>query len=498
MPTLRLHREGQPPIEVQAPRALLGRDKSCEIVVEDRSISRRHVAFELREQAWALVDQGSANGTFVEGRRVSEVTLADGQAIRLGSLAFRVEIEPDVAQTVLLPSPDLDENATVVMSSPEAPPVVGTVQIQVPSLAPPVVRPAATPARPPEPPPRPPARAAEPPRPAARGEADPWQLLGLPPGSSPAAIGARYEESARDLQLKIAHAPTPALRVTYEKNLAALERARQQLAPASPPSAADAEDLARDLPSAQPSVDADLLEQMEESRRAAAESEPPPLEAAPARGRSSLLPAATSALVFSAAGLLALCSFFALASAKLRQQIHKAEEAPELVAARQAAAKYAAFEGLLKSGALRNGRLRLCNRSSRPLEITWLAAVYAQKDDLPAEADLELAKRASGFKLATYNSGFCAHDFRISLPPGAEQAVELRSEDPRCRFDGHALFYALSLQRPAAPEPSPAPPAKAKGPQVEAPEHPGDPGTTYWLSGLLGGQDQCVSVGAGW
>ena len=119
------------------------------------------------------------------------------------------------------------------------------------------------------------------------------------------------------------------------------------------------------------------------------------------------------------------------------------EEAPELVAARQAAAKYQGAEELLKGGALRNGRLRLCNRSGRPLEIDWLAVVYLQKEELPASADAALAGLASGFKVVTYNSGFCPRDFKLTLAPGAEQAVTFGSQDARCRFDGEALFFAL-------------------------------------------------------
>ena len=513
MPTLRLHLDAQPPIEVPAPRALLGRDRACEIFLDDRSISRRHVAFELRGEAWALVDQGSVNGVFLDGKRVSDVPLVDGQTLRVGSLGFRVEVEPDVPQTVLIQAAEVDGDSTVVMSSPESPPTLGTVQIQVPSLAPPVQR---APASPPPAPaqsaaaraaavaPRAPAPAIRPAAaaPAARagaaaspapaGGTDAWQLLGLAPGTPPAEVRARFDEVSRDLQHKLASAPTPALRATYEKNLATLERARQKLAPGA------GEQLLRDLPSAQPTVDADLLDREEAPRRTPPEVAPAPVEAAPAKGRATLLPPATTVLVFLAAGLLAVSAYFALATGKLRAEIHKQEAAPELIAARQDAARYEPFAALLKGGALRNGRLRLCNRSARPLEIAWLSAVTVRKDDLPPGADPELASQADGFSLVTYNSSFCGRDFRISLPPGTEQTVELRSEEPRCRFDGKAIFYALSLQRPADAAPSPAPGARGPRHEAEPQEHPGDPGTTYWLSGLLGGTDQCVSVGAGW
>src|SRR5262245_65092615 len=93
MGTLRLLRHGGPPVEVDADRALVGRDPSCDVVLDDKSVSRRHASLERRGEAWAVVDQGSANGTFVDGEPVREAPLRDGQELRLGMIALRVEIE---------------------------------------------------------------------------------------------------------------------------------------------------------------------------------------------------------------------------------------------------------------------------------------------------------------------------------------------------------------------------------------------------------------------
>ena len=489
--TLRLHREGQTPVELQGERALVGRDKACDVAIDDPSVSRRHVALERRGEDWFVVDQGSANGSFVDGKRVGESALRDGQRLRLGSVELRVEIEPDVPETVLIAPSAPDEDSTVLMKTPEEAPPITSVEIRVPVQAPPAPSPPAptTPVRPRPPAPPPPPVVAPP---AGGAAADPWALLGLRPGAAAGEVSARYRERAQELQAKLASARTPGLLSTYERNLAALERAFREIGPV-----AASDDLLHDLPSAQPTVDADTLEKSE--GRAPAVLEPPlPSEAAPARGRAALLPPATTILAFVATGLLALSAFFALSSSKLEQEIRKEEEAPELVAARQAAAKYQGAEELLKGGALRNGRLRLCNRSGRPLEIDWLAVVYLQKEELPASADAALAGLASGFKVVTYNSSFCPRDFKLTLAPGAEQAVTFGSQDARCRFDGEALFFALSLQRPDEPAPAPLP-AKRGAPAPEAAEKkPGEPGTTYWLSGLPGGRDDCVSVGAGW
>ncbi len=513
MAILRLQREGGAEIELEAEHSLLGRDAGCEVVVDDKSVSRRHVLIERRGEEWAIRDQGSANGTYLDGRRVAEAVLKNGQQLRVGSVAFRVGIEEAAAPTVLMAAPDMD-NATVLMAHPEiAPPAPARPSVVPPPVVPRPAPPAPVPpqAPPAAPVPSPAARPAAPrstPLPAspavspAAGPSaeDPWQQIGLAPGATPEEIGARYEELSKDLQAKLAGARSASLKTTYEKNLVSLNKAYRQLSGSGEPFG----DVA-DLPSAQPMVAADMIEGSGVRKRPE-EEEIPLGEAAEAKGSSALLPPATSALVFLATGLLALIAFFGLSNSKTEKSVKKQEEAPEMVNARQAAARLAATESLVKGGAFRNGKLRLCNRSARPLEIDWLSTVSVLKTDIPSGADPDLAKRVSGFKLGTYNSGFCGSDFHVVLPPGSEQAVELRSQEGRCNFDGAAVFYALSLRRPAetpAPaEAAPAPagrkrPAPAATPEPE--KQPGEPGTTFWQAGLLGGgKDECVGVGAGW
>ncbi len=297
------------------------------------------------------------------------------------------------------------------------------------------------------------------------------------------------------MQLKLANAKTPILKSTYEKNLASLSKAFHVLSPEASP-----QDHLADLPSAQPVVGPDLLES--EERRA--EVEVPPLpEAAHAKG-ASVLPPMTSVFVFAATGFIALFAFFSLSSGKNRTAIKKMEEGAELQNLRQAASKYELAGILQKNGVLRNGKLKLCNKSGSPLTLLWLGATYVAKDDLPGIADRKLAEEASGYKLTTYNSQFCPRDFKLVLEPGAERVVELSSQESRCAWDGSALFYALSLRRPEAP--APEAPKEEKGPKAKkggaaaekAEKKPGDPGTQIWFSGLTYGHQECVNMGVGW
>ena len=94
-----------PPIDVEKDQSMVGRDPSCEIVVTDGSVSRRHARLERRGAAWWVVDQGSANGTYVNSLRVAEQALRPGQELRFGALAYRVELVEDPEATVATPIP---------------------------------------------------------------------------------------------------------------------------------------------------------------------------------------------------------------------------------------------------------------------------------------------------------------------------------------------------------------------------------------------------------
>lgn len=68
----------------------IGRDLACEIVLEDSSASRRHCVIEESDGAPRLVDLGSSNGTRLGQERVSSVTLACGDVIRIGHTRIRI------------------------------------------------------------------------------------------------------------------------------------------------------------------------------------------------------------------------------------------------------------------------------------------------------------------------------------------------------------------------------------------------------------------------
>ncbi len=66
---------------------LVGRDPSCDLIINDRQISRFHARFEVTEEGIYLEDLGSKNGTFYNGHLLGEpVLLKDGDLLQVALL----------------------------------------------------------------------------------------------------------------------------------------------------------------------------------------------------------------------------------------------------------------------------------------------------------------------------------------------------------------------------------------------------------------------------
>jgi predicted component of type VI protein secretion system len=69
---------------VDKPVVVVGREATCEIHIDNLGVSRTHCQFIKRGQAYVLQDMNSANGTYVNGKRVGEHYLNDGDEILIG------------------------------------------------------------------------------------------------------------------------------------------------------------------------------------------------------------------------------------------------------------------------------------------------------------------------------------------------------------------------------------------------------------------------------
>jgi uncharacterized RDD family membrane protein YckC len=81
----------------------IGRDPSNDLVLPDAMVSRRHAVVETRGRQFFLRDCSSANGSVVNGDRVTERALKDGDLVAIGSmrLLFREESVEAVGGKVL-------------------------------------------------------------------------------------------------------------------------------------------------------------------------------------------------------------------------------------------------------------------------------------------------------------------------------------------------------------------------------------------------------------
>ena len=66
----------------------IGRSKSAELVVHNESVSGLHARLERRGDAYWIVDLNSANGTYVNGSRISEGELHENDEVRFGTATF--------------------------------------------------------------------------------------------------------------------------------------------------------------------------------------------------------------------------------------------------------------------------------------------------------------------------------------------------------------------------------------------------------------------------
>jgi hypothetical protein len=72
-------------IELRQGSTLIGRSATCQIVLDDGLVSRRHAQFRVDQTLAVLEDFGSVNGVFVNGERiVHEREVRDGDVVRMG------------------------------------------------------------------------------------------------------------------------------------------------------------------------------------------------------------------------------------------------------------------------------------------------------------------------------------------------------------------------------------------------------------------------------
>lgn len=137
-------------VPLQSDQLTIGRSAGNDLVLADPEVSRRHVRIVRRADGFAAEDIGSTNGTFVNGQRISHLTLLqDGDTIDLGdTVRLRFMSMAPVAPAAVV---DLTDKPTEHVS-----PAVYQAAVPAAPAAPrpaPPIRPSPAPARPGTPPP---------------------------------------------------------------------------------------------------------------------------------------------------------------------------------------------------------------------------------------------------------------------------------------------------------------------------------------------------------
>jgi len=95
--------------EIHLSRTLvsIGRDPSNDLVLPDAMVSRRHAVIEYRGSQYYLRDCNSSNGSLVNGDRVSERNLRDGDLVAIGTarLLFRDDLHDEEAGAKVVQHP---------------------------------------------------------------------------------------------------------------------------------------------------------------------------------------------------------------------------------------------------------------------------------------------------------------------------------------------------------------------------------------------------------
>jgi two-component system cell cycle response regulator len=63
---------------------VLGRREDADVQILDDGVSRRHASIRVQDEGALVVDLGSANGTYVDGKRVPDARVQDGARIQVG------------------------------------------------------------------------------------------------------------------------------------------------------------------------------------------------------------------------------------------------------------------------------------------------------------------------------------------------------------------------------------------------------------------------------
>lgn len=93
-------------IPLNRSKFLIGREEDCQLRPNSDLVSRHHCVFSTDDFTVRIRDLGSTNGTFVNNHRITgQIVLKQGDQIRIGKLAFEIQIRKDAPVLIQVPEP---------------------------------------------------------------------------------------------------------------------------------------------------------------------------------------------------------------------------------------------------------------------------------------------------------------------------------------------------------------------------------------------------------
>src|ERR1700722_3409533 len=97
MPAQLVALDDGPSVLLDKPILLIGRHPECDIQIDSRKISRRHCCIAQVADYLVIRDLGSTNGIRINGDRVLEGRLDEGDEVLIGASRYRVSWEDEPA-----------------------------------------------------------------------------------------------------------------------------------------------------------------------------------------------------------------------------------------------------------------------------------------------------------------------------------------------------------------------------------------------------------------
>jgi len=107
---------GDPAIPIVRDVTVVGRHESCDVVIDNASLSKRHCVFVKTDGLLVLRDLATTNGTKVKGQRVRWAALLPEDRVSLGAYKLRIYLGSDE-----MPSPSEQRRGRSKLPAPARP-----------------------------------------------------------------------------------------------------------------------------------------------------------------------------------------------------------------------------------------------------------------------------------------------------------------------------------------------------------------------------------------